>query len=227
LAYDTKLAGEYLDKAGLNRKDAEGFRLGPDGKRFVFTFEIDSGRSEFIDMSQLLQGYLKAVGIDAQVRTMDRSLWEVRVRQNAEFDATIHRFGGGIGQAALLDPRYYLPFSGNSFFAPAWQTWYNNPSGTGSRYKPEEPPEQVKQALRLYDQVNATGDLKKQVELMQQILAIAADQFYAIGITTGAEGYGIVRNNFRNVPLRMPWSWDYAHPAPENPSQFFLDKSVK
>lgn len=227
IEYDVAAANAALDKAGIAQKDSAGFRLGPDGKRVVFTFEIDSGRTEFVDMVQLIQGYLKAVGLDAQIRTMDRSLWEVRVRVNAEFDVTIHRFGGGIGQAALLDPRYYLPFSANSFYAPAWQTWYNNPTGTGATYKPEEPPEQIKAAMKLYDRIKTTGDLKQQTQLMKEILNTAADQFYVIGVTWGAEGYGVVRNNFRNVPPLMPWSWDYPHPAPENPCQFYIDPAIK
>jgi peptide/nickel transport system substrate-binding protein len=227
IEYDVKAANEALDKAGIPKKDADGYRVGPDGKRITFTFEIDSGRTEFVDMVQLIQGYLKTVGLDAQIRTMDRSLWELRVRTNAEYDVTIHRFGGGIGQAALLDPRYYFPFGSNSFYAPAWQTWYNNPSGTGATYKPEEPPEQVKASMKLYDRIKTTGDLKQQTQLMKEILNIAADQFYVIGVTWGAEGYGVVKNNFRNVPPSMPWSWDYPHPAPENPCQFFIDPTVK
>jgi peptide/nickel transport system substrate-binding protein len=158
---------------------------------------------------------------------MDRSLWEIRVRQIWEFDATIHRFGGGIGQAVLIDPRYFFPFSGNSVYAPAWQVWYNNPTGAGARMKPEEPPEQVKQSMELYNQIKATGDSAQQIKLMQDILEIAADQFYTIGILWDANGYGIVKNNFKNAPPVMPFSWEYPHPGPENPCQFYFDPNVK
>jgi len=226
--YDVAAANAALDRAGLTKRDAQGFRMMPDGKsRAAFLLELDVGRLEFVNMAPLIQGYLKAVGIDMQIRTMDRSLWEVRARQNAEIDATIHRFGGGVGQSVLTDPRYYFPFSGNSVYAMAWQTWYNNPQGIGATVKPIEPPAQVKQAMAIYDQIKKTGNTAEQIKLMKQVLDIAADQFYTIGILWEGDGYGIVRNNFINTPKEMPWSYDYPHPGPENPCQFFFDPTVK
>lgn len=221
--YDVERANEHLDRAGYSQRDAGGYRLGPDGNRISFTFEIDSGRLTFIDIAELLQGYWQAVGIDVQVRTMDRSLWEVRVRDGAEFDATIHTFGGGSGAAVILDPRYFFPYNNNSFYAKAWQVWYNNPSGEGSLVAPEEPPAEVRRQMELYDQIKVTGDPDSQTALMREILEIAADQFYVIGITPEAAGYGIVKNNLRNVQESMPWSWIYPHPAPTNPQLWFWD----
>ncbi|GHV91683.1 ABC transporter substrate-binding protein [Spirochaetia bacterium] len=225
--YDVAAANAALDRAGYTQRDSQGYRLGPDGKRIAFTLELDVGRVEFVNMSELLQTYLKAVGIDMQIRTMDRALWEIRVRTNWEFDATIHRFGGGVGQSVLTDPRYYFPFTGNSVYAPAWQVWYNNPTGAGARMKPEEPPEPVKRSMALYDQIKVTGDGDEQIRLMQELLEITADQFYHIGLLWEADGYGIVRNNFINTPPVMPWSYSYPHPGPENPCQFFFDPEIK
>src|SRR5690606_32795942 len=42
--YDVDLANEYLDRAGYNERDAEGFRLGPDGKRISFAIEVEDQR---------------------------------------------------------------------------------------------------------------------------------------------------------------------------------------
>jgi peptide/nickel transport system substrate-binding protein len=135
----------------------------------------------------------------------------------------VHRFGGGYGMSVLSDPRYYFPFNGNSMYAPAWQMWYNNPTGVGAAFRPEEPPAAAKQQMALFDQIRATGDNDKQQQLMKEILDIAVEEFYVIGISTQADGFGIVKNNMRNVPSTMPWSWIYPHPAPNNPSQFFYE----
>ena len=48
---------------------------------------------------------------------------------------------------------------------------------------------------------------------MKQILQIAAEQFFAIGIAPAAHGYGIVKNNFKNVPKSMPNAWDLPEPG--------------
>jgi peptide/nickel transport system substrate-binding protein len=59
---------------------------------------------------------------------------------------------------------------------------------------------------------------------MKQILQIAQEQFYAIGIVLPTPGYGIVKNNFKNVPKTMPGAWLYPNPGPSDPPQYFIDK---
>ena len=102
----------------------------------------------------------------------------MRIRQNMDYDATTNRFGGGIGLAAMLDPRYFVPYSGNAFYAMGWQIWYNDKTAVNA----VEPPAQVKEALELYDEMKSTVDDARRVEAFKQILEIAADQFYSIGI---------------------------------------------
>jgi peptide/nickel transport system substrate-binding protein len=214
--FDLAKANEFLDKAAPN-KDADGYRLDSSGRRITIVFEQDQNRLEMVDMMQLMMPMLKAVGIDGQLKLIDRSLWEVRIRQNMDYDATTNRFGGGIGLAALLDPRYFVPYSGNAFYAMGWQIWYNDKTAANA----VEPPAQVKEALALYDEMKSTIDDARRVEAFKQILEIAADQFYSIGIKVPNDAYGIVRNDFHNVPERMPNSFGYPTPAPTNPEQYF------
>ncbi len=56
---------------------------------------------------------------------------------------------------------------------------------------------------------------------MKEILEIAADRFYLIGIGTMGAGYGIVNREMHNVPEPMISSWVYPHPGPTNPEQYF------
>ncbi len=58
---------------------------------------------------------------------------------------------------------------------------------------------------------------------MQQILDIAADQFYLIGINLMPPQEGVVSNRFRNVPPVMASTYAYPKPAPTNPSQYFIE----
>ena len=71
--------------------------------------------------------------------------------------------------------------------------------------------------MDLYDQIKGTGDAAQQEALMKQILEIAAEEFYAIGISLGPNGYGIKQNNFRNVPSPIPGSWLYPNPWAHKP----------
>jgi peptide/nickel transport system substrate-binding protein len=218
--YDPDLANEMLD-AIYPEKNAEGIRLGPDGNPISFNVEVDATQLDRVNVMELVKGYWEAVGIQINVVAEDRSLLYTRKDGN-EHDVAV--WGGDGGLDVLLEPRWYFPFSGESLYAEAWQSWYNNPSGEGALTAPEEPPAATQQQMELYDQIKASGDPAEQAELMAQILEIAADEFYAIGISLGAPGYGIVKNNFHNVPSPHPGAWLYPNPGPTNPAQYWIEQ---
>lgn len=218
--YDVDKANEILD--GLYpEKNADGFRLGPDDNPVTVVVDVTSNQQDRVDALGLIEGYWAAVGVDLQINSIDRSLLYTRKDSN-EHDASV--WGGDGGLDVILEPRWYFPYSGESLYAEAWQTWFNNPSGEGALTPPEEPPAGPKKQMELYEQIKATGDPDQQAALMKEILAIAADEFYAIGIALGPNGYGIVRNNFHNVPAVFPGSWLYPNPAPTNPEQYWVEQ---
>ncbi len=214
--YNVDLANEYLDKAGYSERDGDGFRLGPDGQRITFTVEITAANQPQIDMMEVIATYWQAVGIDAQVLVEDRSIMYERKEAN-EHDANVWAGDGGLD--VVLEPRYYFPYSAESNWAEGWQYWYNNPSDERAM----EPADAAKQQMELYDQLKATADPAAQDELMAQILQIAADEFWVIGISLPPTGYGIVKNNFHNVPEVMPSAWNYPHPGPTNVFTYFIE----
>ncbi len=57
---------------------------------------------------------------------------------------------------------------------------------------------------------------------MKQILVIAQEQFYAIGIALPTNGYGIVKNNFKNVMKVMAAAYLYPNPGPSDPPQYYF-----
>jgi len=219
--YDVALANEHLDRA-FPEKDAQGFRLGPDGERISFAVEVTSAyKPAQVDALELIQGYWREVGVDMQIRAQERTLLYTRKAAN-EHDAVVWGGDGGLNDA-VLDPRWYFPYDDESNFAQAWQTWYNNPGGAGATTQPEVPPAATKRQMELYDQLRATSDPAEQRRLFMEILDIAAEEFYAIGISLPLQGYGIVKNTFHNVPEVMPSAWLYPHPAPTRPEQYFTE----
>jgi peptide/nickel transport system substrate-binding protein len=151
-----------------------------------------------------------------QIKKEDRnSLFE---RKDANPHDAVVWTGVGVLDV-ILDPREYLPVSNESNYAVRWAYWHINSQDP----RAQEPPVITKQQMALYDQLVATGDLSTQNKLMGQILEIAADQFYVIGIARPGRGYGVVKNKFHNVPGLMPASWTYPDPAPTNPAQYFIE----
>ena len=215
--YDVAKANEILD--GLYpEKDANGVRLGPDGNPIKFDLIVDATRMpDWIDVLELVDIYWDEVGIDMTIQGISGELLDER-RQANDYDATAGWSDGGL--ATLLTPGQFLfPLGWGSTFAPAWGEWLQ-PGDFGG--EPEEPPADVKRQKELYDQIKATADLDKQVELMSEIIDIAIDRFWTIGISLDTGQFGVVKNNYYNVPLAMPESWNYPDPFPTNTCTYWI-----
>ena len=63
----------------------------------------------------------------------------------------------------------------------------------------------------------------KQSAIFKEILAITKEQFYTIGVSTSPDVYGLVKNNFHNVPESMVGAYLYPTPGPSNPVQYYMD----
>jgi ABC-type transport system substrate-binding protein len=214
--FEPDVANSLLDGAGY-RRDSDGRRLRPDGEVIRFAVEVPTPtfKDFWVDALSLIKKYWADVGVEIQVKNEDRALFYERKQAN-KHDATVWQGPGGL-QDALLDPRWYFPFSGESNFATLWATWFT----TGGRGG-EEPPAPARRQMELYDQVVATADKDQQRTLFAQILQIAKEEFWAIGTVLPANGYGIVSDRFHNVPARMVDAFVYPTPGPTNPEQYFI-----
>lgn len=220
--HDPDKANQYLDKV-LPKKGSDGMRLGPDGKTFSFLIEINE-EPTWIDAMDLVKKYWRSVGIDVNVKSESTELFGTRKDGN-EVDASVWSGDGGLDM--MVEPRWYFPYSTWSLFAVPWANWYNAGGLTGKIDKDAvtgpivEPPDIAKKQMQLYEQIKRTADPKKQSDLMTQIIQIAKDQFWAMGINLPVPLYEAVKNDFRNVPNKALYAYQYPTPGPWNPQQFF------
>jgi peptide/nickel transport system substrate-binding protein len=214
--YDIARANAYLDQAGCRQRDSNGYRLRPDGQRITITLDVIDFLS-MLEVARFIPGYWEAVGLETRLNVLEREDFYRRKAAN-KHDAVVWVGDGGL--EVLLEPRWYFPSSPvESNYAIPWAHWYRNPNDPVA----ELPPEETQRQMRLYDQILTTADQQKQYAAMMEILEIAADQFYAIGISTPPLRYGILKPGFHNVPTFIPHSWTYPHPAPTNPCQYFME----
>jgi peptide/nickel transport system substrate-binding protein len=213
--FDLAKAAEHLDKAGYTL-NASGKRIGPDGKPISFIVEVIDTNPQWIDMLNMISKYWAAVGIDMQPKVLERSIFY------ANKDALLHDAGvwstSGFLAEVLLDPRYFIPYSNESIWAVCWANWYNGaPAG-----KDCEPPAVVKESLDLYKAINATADVEEQISLGKQMIDIAKENFWSIGVASAPDAYGIVKTNLKNF-IDHPGGWLYPNPAPTMPETWYYD----
>ncbi len=212
--YNLDLANEHLDMAGYTERDGDGFRLGPDGNRITFTIDVHTVNTDGIDMLELISQYWTEVGIDMRPNVIDRSIFYDRKDANQQ-QANV--WGGDGGLDVILEPRWYFPYSNESNFAPLWRYWYQGDA------RGVQPPEAPQRQMDLYNEIKVTADPERQNELMEEILQIAADEFYVIGTILTPPGYGIKKVDMKNVPATFPAAWLYPHPGPTNPFTYFYE----
>ncbi|NOK59910.1 MAG: ABC transporter substrate-binding protein [Chloroflexi bacterium AL-W] len=213
-AFDVEQANAWLDEAGYER-GADGFRVGPDGESIVIA--IETSQDGVADAVELIVRYWNELGIQANLNIAERSLLRERTDNN-DHDVIAWNGEGGLGSDVLLDPRWYLPYSGWSFFGIPWQNWRNDPENPVA----EEPPAEVQRQIELYEQIQSTADAEEQNELMSEVLGIAKEQFYVIGISLPPNSVGIAKNNFFNTSDTLYSSFNWPQPGPIGPEQFFI-----
>jgi peptide/nickel transport system substrate-binding protein len=216
--HDVDLANQHLDRAGLTERDGSGLRLGPDGKPVRFTVMVGSGagKPHLADSLELVRGYWREVGIDVSVKPEDLTLFGERQLAN-QTDAAVWDGDGGLD--TIRTPAYYLPTgANNTSYAQGWAQWYQSGGASG-----EEPPAPVRRQFALYERLLVTPGAAQRSALMKQILAIAKQEFYAIGISTAVPGYGVVKENFHNMVPETFFAASFPYPGVTGPEQYFIE----
>ncbi len=218
--FDVDLANQHLD-AVLPDKDGSGMRLLPSGEPFTFVVDVTADLNPFwTDAANLVIGYWNAVGVNATLNPIDRSFMYTRKAAN-EHDCAIWGGDGGLNDA-MLEARWYYPHNDESLWGIAWVVWADR-AGGNPQAQAQEPPESIQQQEALYTEIEETPDAAKQDELFKELLAIAQENFNAIGISLPAMGYGLKKVNLKNVPATMPGAWLYPNPAPSKPETYFFE----
>lgn len=220
--YNVDLANEHLDEIMPDRDD-EGFRLRPDGERFIFTVVVDQGfRPDWVDVMQLIQRNWQEVGIDARLDVVEGEVATLR-GQDQSVDARVWAGENGTGQLPMLSVAAqhgggYIPEEADGWWA--WHELQLNPDAETST-DPIEPPDTIKRQFEILTLLpSAVGDA--QIELMEEHLALAAEGFYNLGISLPMGDYRVVSNRLKNVPDTVITGWLYPGPAPVNFETFYI-----
>ncbi len=217
--YDPDLANEILDEVAPDR-DSAGYRLRPDGQRISFAIDITTFVPEWAPAMDLVTRYWDEVGIDARLNPIERTLFYDRKAASAnQHDANVWDAPGGIYEETD-QTRFWFPAESESNFATPWAEWFTT---RGEGENAMEPPEEARRQMELFRQFQAEADPEVGEQHMREILQIAKEQFWVIGISLPDEGYGIVKNDMHNVmTFAEVVRWDA--PAYTNPSAWFFDR---
>lgn len=186
--YDVELANSLLDELGLTERDADGFRLAPDGTPFSILVEHGAHAPDLEPIAELLTEQLKDVGINFQIKRIDAQLWSQRQTAN-ELQATVFWSHDQNGDNDRL--------MGNiGLFGQHWLQWFNTGGSEGV-----EPPDWVQEAFARnkarWEAVAGSDEYNALAEEGHQWQQAYIPQ---ITIVEGVKYPMIVNKNLRNVP---------------------------
>lgn len=220
IEYDPDLANQLLDEMGLDKRDSEGFRLRPDGRRLSITIDYTESDTPKTPTLELVKEYWEAVGVQTQLNYMTNTLVAERATANL-IQVGIHHADRSTDPLVFTEPFWYAPVQvgWEQTTWPLYAQWYNTGGAAG-----EEPPEHVKELIDIFNAMQRTTDEDERVQLLQQLLQRQAENLWTLGTVGNAPFVIVVQNAVRNVPETGWWGWDGYFGYPYHPEQFYIDR---
>ncbi|MDW8352680.1 MAG: ABC transporter substrate-binding protein, partial [Anaerolineae bacterium] len=229
LEYDVAKANEHLDKV-LPNKDANGMRLGPDGKPFTIIWTLldqnygGGDAKAWLQAAELCVGYFKAVGVEVKMDVVSDQVLNER-RQTNDIDMfAFHGNEGGAGITAILDPRWHIPGEYWGMFSWGW-----SPYLTGAQITDEikanfvEPPPGMKEIRDMWSAATQQTTLEGQVAAMKKVLEKSADEFWCIGISRPGLGYQPMSKRLNGLPDGAVVDWLFGFHKIMRPEQWWIE----
>ena len=206
--FDLDEANAYLDKV-LPEKDASGYRLGPDGNRFVPIMSVTNDLSygtTYVQVAEMLIAYWDAVGVEVQLDAVTDQVFNEARRDPNSFEMYLyHGCEGAAGLTAILDPRWHVPGEYWGMFSNGWRLWWGDTTDE-NEYK-VEPPDYAEEVRDMYINAVQQPTIDGQIAAMQEIMEKSAEIFWTIGISRPGPGYLPFHERMGNIPETWWAGW--------------------
>jgi peptide/nickel transport system substrate-binding protein len=184
--YDPELANALLDEMGMTERDADGFRLAPDGQRFEIPITLMGHMTDWTAAAELIVENYKEVGINASMQVLESGLyWQRRAANEMHARMAVSHWSC-LWWGALWDAN---PGQG---WGILWQTWLNTNGEEG-----EEPPEDVKEFMAHVNRSIVVAGEEREAEIAAW-KKLEYDNLYQI-VTVRSQDVMVVNKDLRNV----------------------------
>jgi peptide/nickel transport system substrate-binding protein len=215
--HEIDTANQLLDGIGLTERDADGFRLLPNGERLDLEISIVPAFGNWPDIGQLVVEDWADVGVRAHVEIRERTP-HFAMRDSGDLmieiwneDTTAFPFSG--------QPKFDVRANPSLTLAPLSQQWINTNGAQGVPPAPE-----LQQLMDIIDEAKVSGR-ERQIELAHQLFQIWTDNVWEIGtvgLTPMVQGVIVANAKLRNVPEVAGNDWPLRTPGNTRPEQYFF-----
>ena len=222
--YDPALANQLLDEMGLDRRDAGGYRLRPDGQRLGYHIEhagIRVGASVH-EFTEMVTTYWREIGIEATTKEIATSLYNQRMQADEIHVGVWHSHGCTDMLVHIDIIRFVTGNASQGGASAAWHQWYSATDKEAEGIV--EPPEQIKQLYAWIDEMRSVVSDAERVALGQRVFDALAETPLAIGIVLECPHPLLMNKNLRNMPRpKVPIGWDSYGINTFHPAAFYYE----
>lgn len=201
--FDLGLANRLLDEAGIAKRDSDGVRFLPDGRRAEIIVETAGESSEESDVLALVRDTWLEIGIKIYVRPMQRDLFRKRVQAGSAVMMVWKGFDNAIATADM-SPDELAPTAVSQLQWSKWGQYYEEKGKVG---EPTDLPE-VQKLIDLWKQWRSSSSTEERTAIWHEMLAIHADQVFTIGTVNGTRQPIVVARTLANVPNEGIWTFE-------------------
>lgn len=195
VAYDPAEANRLLDEAGLDKRDAEGLRLLPDGRPAHVVIESAGESTLETDVLELVTDYFRDVGLGLFVRVSQRDVFRSRAIGGEVVMSVWYGLDNGV-PTPEMSPAELAPSSDDQYQWPVWGMYYATVQTKG------EPPD-MPEVQYLVDKLAAWEMTVTEAErsaIWHDMLKHHAEQVFTIGTVNGISQPVVHARRLRNVP---------------------------
>lgn len=208
LEYDPEKANRLLDEPGLAQRDADGYRLHPDGKPLAPHLNYRHTPK----WAQIVEFLSNACFVPLGIKGI--------LKPNTGSGSRLHMLnierGNDRGMQVLIAPTGYIPYIRTHQWASQYGLWYESHGKRGWR-----PTGDIARVLELYDQIKVCPDKHKRYELTGRIFDLHAENLWMIGTLARLPEPLIVSPRAGNVPRHLVSDWLFMTPGNAHPEQFY------
>ncbi|MFK8253186.1 ABC transporter substrate-binding protein [Ancylobacter terrae] len=219
--YDPALANRLLDEAGLSKRDHDGIRLLPDGRRMEITVETAGESTEETDILELVAFDWRKIGVALYPRATQTGI----LRRGVAAGTVMMSVAMGLDNATPgpdMDPGQLAPMNSMQFQWPMWGQYVD--SGGREGEAPGTP--EAAALTKLHEQWRRSTTTEERADIWRQMLEINADQVFTIGIINRTAQPVVVSNHLHNVPPVGIYSYEPgAYFGIYNPDTFWFDNA--
>ncbi len=201
--YDVDKANQLLDDMGLDKRDGDGTRLLPDGRRAEITVETAGEDTTFGDILELVGSDWAKLGLRAYAHPSHLDIFRKRIVNGETLISISQGLDNGL-PTAQFEPDQLAPLHEAQH---QWPRWGLNYESAGREGEPVDMPE-AQRLVDLYHEWRHSSTIEEQRDTWAKMLEINADQVFTIGILNGTRQPVVISDRLRNVPEEAIWSFE-------------------